>query len=178
MPEYEPATKLAADILMSNRFTPGSEAHIVASIIIGKIEAPLTEVQAALADFDRAGLVTAHVLQGIEGTAYKPTKLGWLARERLLRRQGLRHSALLCQEDHELGDLVVALVMAPHVENDRPSSAGVLGRDTGLTVEQLEVLCSSTTGAESPQHATVSWKATGFGGLESEPQTETLRRTT
>ena len=135
---YEPPSKLAADVLMGPRFTPFAPGFLLAQTVADQESVSLGEAQKCLAEFAAAGLLAEEKVLRATEPHYKPTVQGWRARERLLRDHGLRHFALANQKDCDPRDLVIALIMAEQIFNER-TPGGVFVGTTERTAEHLTV---------------------------------------
>jgi hypothetical protein len=144
---YEPKSPLAEKLLLDFWFSPFRGGHLVTDNILGHVEATAEEIEAVLQAFETDGLVTGHVLAGLRDRAYAPTRLAWEIRERLLRERGLRHPALIRQREQNPRDLVVALIVSGHTENDRLTGAFLAG-DPKKTMEELTIYLADFTLAE------------------------------
>jgi hypothetical protein len=147
MPTYTPRSKLAEILLLSSRFVPFGGGYLVAETIVGDQDATVEEIEEALQGFEEDGLVVGQVLKGVRGRAYQAQRKGWEVRERLLAEKGMRHQALVRQREHALPDLVLALVVSPHVWNAR-MTGGFLGAETKVTSIELEVYLFAYTTEE------------------------------
>lgn len=150
MTPYEPKSPLAEKLLLDFWFSPFRGGHLVTDNILGHVEAAAEEVEAVLQDFETDGLVTGHVLAGLRDRAYATTRLAWEIRERLLRERGLRHPALIRQREQNPRDLVVALVVSGHTENDRLTGAFLAG-DPKKTMDELTIYLADFTETEIEQ---------------------------
>jgi hypothetical protein len=142
---YEPKSKLASEVLLDRHFKPLNEGFVATETLVRDIDASEVEVEAVLKDFEADGLVTGQESTGIRGAPrgrlYTPTPIGWAASEQLRRDKRMRHIALLCQRQHDLADLILALVMSAHIENNR-IKGGFWAADTKRAVAELAVyLC-------------------------------------
>ena len=136
--KYEPPSKLAEELLLSPTFTPFGVGYLDAETIVGDVTASVEDIEAVLRGFEAEGFVVGQVVNGIAGRAYAPQRKGWEAREHLLREKSLRHPALIHPKDYALSDLLIALVVAPHIWNSR-LTGGFLASDTKVTKGELEV---------------------------------------
>lgn len=125
--------ELAEELLQSKRFLPHSGGLLDVGFLQDQLDATREEIVAALQHLEETGCVTA--MSGKpEETQFETTPMGWSRREDLLRGRGLRHPALI-DETFPLGDLVLALLMVGHVENQR--NPGLLGMAPELALDEL-----------------------------------------
>lgn len=135
---YEPTSQLAINLLQSPRFTPFSGGFLSAQWIADQTGATLGDVNGCLTEFAEAGLLEAQHKDPQLGQTFSATSKAWRLREHLLRKQGLRHVALTKQKDFDLKDLIIAVLKAGHVFNDRLSGS-FIGGSTEKTVEHLAI---------------------------------------
>lgn len=148
-----PSNQLAEEILLHQVFTPFFEGYLLAEDMVGRLKATKEEIDTVLRGFVDGGFLSPpQKLRGFEGDAYKPTAQGWQERERLLRVKGLRHPAIVHQCDHSLDDLIVAVIMATHIENRRPKGAGYLAANTAKTAKDLSVFLGEYSVNDISEH--------------------------
>jgi nucleoside 2-deoxyribosyltransferase len=96
-----------------------STSNLVQSLRNGDREA----IAAAIGNLVAGGLLVPGEVSQTDGeTVYSPTEKLWIERERALHDLRWRKPALLNQEDYRAEDLILALLMAPHIFN-----AGISG---------------------------------------------------
>lgn len=133
-------TELEEDILLNVGFDPVNHGsvYVVATNLVGELTVSIEEIEDALTGFETKGLVIRKTLPGVDRPAYQAQPLAYEAREAVLRARGLRHPALVNQRSFAIADLILALVMCPHIWNARMTGA-FFGAEPIVTVRELDL---------------------------------------
>jgi hypothetical protein len=145
---YEPGSKLAEQILI-DCFRPHATLLGEVVALADHYDVPVAEVEACIAEYVAGGLVEQTAYWGGPGprpVRYRPTDVGWRAREHYLRSHGLRHRTLIDQASHDPKDLIVAVLMYWHFVNDRMT--GTFGTTTSTEWRVVEFYLDVFTPAE------------------------------
>ena len=107
-------SKTKENILALDMFEPGSQAgYGIDAMLLNSselLEVQKSEIMATLTSMEQDGLILC------ENECYRSTRLGKIARQKLLAQQGTITKAITNQRQYTLEDLILAIVASKHVE--------------------------------------------------------------
>lgn len=126
----------AKSVLVQGSFRPdASGAQSAELIALNNAHFSVPGARAALGELAAQGLIEERSKDAEGAPAFCATPRGWVVRERLLAQSGRRHAALVEQRRHRLADLVLAVLMAPVIWNERSTGGFLAGSgETGVKV--------------------------------------------
>lgn len=130
--------ELIARLLAAQQFPPPETGDFEPGNVSDSLEIEVHTASLLLEEMCSRGFVRAldYARPKADMCRYHITWDGWRERERLLRAQGKRFPALLRARDYPLDDLLIALLMSGHIENQN-MPGNFWGAETKKTISEL-----------------------------------------